>query len=199
MRMRKRFLGAAFAFAAFAITPVAQAHRLIEQDKPVAVAKSTLFVAPSRDWNRLNGTVGKNTERWTLDGPQLNEITFFAGIAAGNPLFKERNKKREPLPKFSADTLLIEIPELLEGSYRPYKGLVDFKVTKTEPKKFVGSDGVAFEYQFTDNDGLIRLGVARASIVKGRLYMIAFDAPRLHYFSSGLQDFVQIADSAKLK
>ncbi|MCL4673257.1 MAG: hypothetical protein KJZ64_10050, partial [Sphingomonadaceae bacterium] len=177
---------------------VLRGFQLIEQNKPVAVAKSTLLVTPSRNWNRLNGSVGKSTERWTLDGPQLNEITFFSGIPAGNPIFKERNKEREPLPKFSADTLLIEIPELLEGSYRPYKGLVDFKVTKIEPKQFVGSDGVAFEYQFTDNDGLIRLGAARAAIVKGRLYMITFDAPRLHYFPSGTPDFIQIADSAKL-
>ncbi|UIP06562.1 hypothetical protein LY632_12845 [Erythrobacter sp. SDW2] len=175
------------------------AHKLIEEGQAVAVAKSGLTVVPSRKWNRLSGSIGKNVETWTLDGPQLNDITFYGGILPGKPLVKERNKKREPLPKFTAETLLIEIPELLEGTYRPYKNVVAFQVTSIEPTKFLGHDGVAFTYEYADNDGLTRKGQARASIIADKLYMITFDAPRLHYYDKNVGDFLTLVDTASLK
>ena len=198
--MKKLLSGALMAPAlAIAVLPTSVlAHKLIEQGQAVVVAKSGLSVVPGRAWNRLSGSVGKNVETWTLDGPQLNDITFYGGIPSGKPLVKERNKKREPLPKFSSKTLLIEIPELLEGTYRPYKNVVAFEVQSIEPTKFLGADGVSFSYEYADNDGLTRKGEARAAIVGGKLYMITFDAPRLHYFDKNLPDFLTIVGTAKL-
>lgn len=175
------------------------AHKLIQEGQAVAVAKSGLTVVPSRKWNRLTGSIGNNVETWTLDGPQLNDITFYAGIAPGKTLVKERNKKQEPLPKFSAETLLIEIPELLEGTYRPYKNVVAFEVGSIEPNTFLGQDGVAFSYEYADNDGLTRKGQARASVVGGKLYMITFDAPRLYYYDKNVGDFLTLVRTASLK
>ena len=68
---------------------------------PVAVRSSILTVTPTVDWNRLGAKVGRNAEAWTLDGQSLNEITFYAGIGAGQTLFREIDKKNKPLPKFS--------------------------------------------------------------------------------------------------
>lgn len=187
---------------AFAMVPAlllataADAHKLREKGVKVAVAESTVSVTPSRDWNRLRGKIGKNTESWTLDGGQLNDVTFYAGIAPGNPLVKERSKKKEPLPKFTATTMLVEVPELLETTYRAYKKIGAFTVNSTEPVKFLGQDGVRFTYSYTDEDELTRKGEARAVIVKGSLYMITFDAPRLHYFDRAIGDFHALVDSA---
>jgi len=58
---------------------------------------------------------------------------------------------------------------------------------------------VAFTYQYTDNDELVRKGEARAAIVKGALYMITFDAPRLNYFDKLAGDFRALASSATLR
>lgn len=189
------FLAASLLFAAVP----AFAHKLHKQGEATAVADSLLSVTPSRDWNQLGARIGKNTETWTLDGEQLNDITFFGGIQPGRPLVKERSRKREPLPKFTASTLLAEVPELLERTSRAYKGSASFQVTSVEPARFLESDGVFFSYEFTDEDQLTRKGEARAAIIKGKLYMIAFEAPRLSYFGKGVEDFRALADTARIR
>lgn len=196
---RPKILLAAVLLPALLTATAAQAHKLHKQGAAVTVAKSTLTVTPSRDWNQLGISPGKNTETWTLDGEQLNDVTFFGGIAAGKPLLRERSKKHEPLPKFNADTLLIEVPELLEGTYRTYKDLATFQLMSTEPVQFLGHDGVAFAYEFTDKDELTRKGEARATIIGGKLYMITFDAPRLSYFDKVVGDFHALVNSAQMR
>jgi hypothetical protein len=195
--MRQIYLLVLTSLLALMTTPVlANAYR--EKGKIVKVGDSGLTVAPPRDWNRLNLKPGKFAEVWTLDGEQLNDITFFSGVASGEPLVRERDKKREPLPKFKSDALLIEIPELLEGTYRAHKHIGSFTLTSSKPGKFLGNDGVIFAYDFTDHDGLPRKGEARAVIIAKKLYMVTFDAPRLHYFERTLSDFRALADSASL-
>lgn len=187
--------------AALALLLVAgpvHAHKLRERGQAVTVADSALTVTPSRDWNRLDTSIGKQTETWTVDGEQLNDITFFGGIAHGSPLIRERSKKRDPLPKFYATTLLVEVSELLENTYRTYKKSGSFRMMSVEPAAFLGQDGVAFAYEFVDQDDLTRRGEARAAIVAGRLYMITFEAPRLHYFAKGIADFHALVDAARL-
>ena len=174
------------------------AHKLREKGASVTVANSAMTVTPARDWNRLSGSPGKFAESWTLNGEQLDDLTFYGGIKPGQPLVKERSKKRDPLPKFKKSTLLIEVPELLEGTYRTYKTLGTFQLLSAEPAPFLRKDGVRFTYEYTDDDGLTRKGEARAAIVDGQLYMATFDAPRLHYFDRSIEDARAIMDSAKL-
>jgi hypothetical protein len=181
------------------VATAAPAHKLRLRGEAVAVAGSTVTVTPSRDWNTLSRKVGKNTETWTVDGEQLNDVTFFAGIPAGMPLVRERSKKRDPLPKFTKTTLLVEIPELLEGTYRTYKNSGSFRSLSSEPGRFLGQDGVAFTYEFIDVDELTRKGEARATIIGGKLYMITFEAPRLNYFDAAATDFRALASSAVLR
>src|SRR3546814_16181097 len=90
-------------------------------------------------------------------------------------MVKERDRKRDPLPKFTSSTLLIEIPELLEGTYRTHKQIGAFRLLTTEPAKFLGQDGVSFTYEYVDADLLTRRGDARAAIIAGKLYMITFE------------------------
>jgi hypothetical protein len=185
---------------ASALTSVpAAAHRLRAAGEAVSVADSDVYVTPTRDWNKLDGNAGKRTELWTLDGEQLNAITFFGGIKAGDALVKERDKKRDPLPKFSTSTLLIEVPELLEGTYRTYKDIGAFELLSINPAPFLGNEGIEFTFEYLDADQLTRKGEARAAIIDGELYMAVFDAPRLHYFDLGVPDFRTVADSATLR
>jgi hypothetical protein len=193
-----RVVALALTSLALTVSP-ASAHKLREKGVEFDVADSNVMVTPARNWNRLDVKVGKRTETWTLDGEQLNDVTFFGGIEPGAPLVREKNKKRDPLPKFTKGTLLIEIPELLEGTYRTYKQIAAFQLLSTEPQKFLGQDGVMFTYQYTDAEGLTRKGEARAAIVASKLYMITYDAPRLHYFARSIDDFRAVASSARLR
>lgn len=193
---RAWILGAICAIAISASAAHANAYG--EKGKAVEVANSGMTVTPPRDWNRLDAKPGKYAEIWTLDGEQLNEVTFYGGVEPGKPLVKERHKKRDPLPKFAATTLLVEVPELLEGTYRAGKQIGSFVFTGSNPDRFLGREGVRFTYEYTDEDNLPRKGEARAVIAAGKLYMVAFDAPRLHYFERTLADFRALAESAKL-
>lgn len=174
----------------------ANAYR--ESGKLTEIGDSGISVVPPRDWNRLDIKPGKYAETWTLDGELLNDVTFYGGVISGQPLVRERSKKHEPLPKFRGDALLIEIPELLEGTYRAYKRIGSFELTNSTPKKFLGQDGVEFTYTYTDQDGLPRNGEAKATIIGKKLYMVTFDAPRLHYFDRTLADFRSLVETAKL-
>lgn len=169
-----------------------------DASKPAIVAKSAMTITPPRAWNALSIKPGKNAEIWTLDGELLNSVTFFGNIGAGSPLYKERNKKREPLPKMRKDTLLVDLPELLEGTVRAYNGIAIFAVTESSSAKFLGRDAIRFSYQYTDNDQLPRLGEAIGTIVDGKLYLASFEAPRLHYFGTALEDYRALVSSAKL-
>jgi len=176
----------------------ASANSYRERGKATAVAGSAIHVTPSRDWNSLSWKPGKKAETWTLDGEQLNDVTWFGGIAPGEPLVRETNKKRKPLPKITRETLLVELPELLEATYRSAKDIGTFKLINSAPERFLDQDGIRFTYEYVDNDELPRKGEARAALIKGRLYMVTFDAPRLYYFDKSLPDFRALADNAKL-
>lgn len=191
-------LSAALVTSALAAPQMAHAHSLKKQGEAVQVADSAMTVTPSRDWNRLSDKIGKQTETWTLDGGQLNDVTFYGGIEPGKPLVKERSKKHDPLPKFTQSTLLVEVPELLEGTYRTYKELAAFTPGAAAPTKFLGHDGVQFSYEFTDRDGLTRKGEAKAAIIDKKLFMVTFDAPRLHYYDRAIEEFRALVGSARL-
>lgn len=169
-----------------------------EKGKPVEIAKSVVSVTPPRDWNRLSIKPGKYAETWTLDGEQLNDVTFYGGVESGKTLVRERDKKRDPLPKFLDSMLLLDIPELLQGTYRAGKKISGFEVTNSTPGKFLARDGVHFAYQYLDEDDLPRKGEARAVILEKKLYMVTFDAPRLHYFDQTVDDYRALADAAKI-
>lgn len=169
-----------------------------EQGKLVEVGDAGLTVTPPRDWNRLSAKPGKFTETWTLDGELLNDLTFYVGVPPGQPLVKERNKKREPLPKFGKDTLIAEIPELLERTYRAHKKIGAFTLTTAAPERFLGQEGIRFAYDYLDQDELPRKGEARAALIGKKLFMVTFDAPRLSYFERTAPDFRALIETAKL-
>ena len=56
-----------------------------------------------------------------------------------------------------------------------------------------------FSFEYTDNDELTRTGEARATIIKGKLFMMTFEAPRIGYFEKHLPEFTAIAGSARLR
>lgn len=143
-----RRAGLVAALLLLAGTANANAYR--EHGKTVAIAGSSVKVTPPRDWNELTERPGKHAEIWTLDGDQLNSVTFFVGIGPGETLLRERSKKREPLPKFRANMLLAELPELLEGTYRAARQIGAFTLTGSKPEHFLGRDWVRFTYDFID-------------------------------------------------
>lgn len=166
---------------------------------PVAVAKSALTVTPGQNWNRSSSRPSKKGEMWTLDGLQLNELSFFAGIAPGETILKDRRKKDKPLPTFKAQMLAPEIVQLFEATWRITLDTSLFEIDNVEPTTLAGHQGVRFTYHYSvQGDDLRRNGEARAAVVNGQLYLINFTGPAIHYFPTSVEEVRKIMDSAKL-
>jgi hypothetical protein len=192
-------LSLAAAACALAPLPVTAGWKLIPKAAPVAVAKSGMTVTPGEDWNRWSVRPSKRGEIWTLDGVSLNELSFFAGVLPGEPIYRERSRKDEPLPKFDAAMLAPEIVQAVEGSHRILLRTSLFEVGEVAPATLGGHPGVRFTYSYAVQDEDVRRrGEARAAIVEGRLYLVTFAAPAIHYFDAGIAEARRVMDSARI-
>jgi len=185
------------AAALLASTPVFAKWSLVQDSTPVVVGGGKLKVIAARGWNRWSKQPTKQSELWSYDGPALNQIQFFDGLAEGQPMAKERNKKREPLPKFTQAMKGTDVAEAFEQTVRVTQGTPDFAIDRIEPARFAGAQGFRFLYHYTANE-LVRKGEARGAIVGGKLYMITYTAAALHYFDAHLAQAQAIMDSAKI-
>lgn len=175
------------------------AYKLVTHGIRVPVAKSLMTVAPPIDWNRMQSRPGRNAEAWTLDGMPLNEVTFYGGIAAGRTLFREVDKKNTPLPVFAATMAAPDVVQLFEASYRLAGGSSLFTIDAVEPATFADQRGFKFNYTFTlEGEEVKRLGEAAGAIVGGKLYMITYEAPAIHYYDRNLADYRALVASAQL-
>jgi hypothetical protein len=174
-------------------------YKLMEAHQPVAVAKSNLTVTPDRRWSKLGARPGRNAESWTIDGMELNDLTFVVGIEDGKPLFRDIDKANNPLPRFSATMLAPDIAQLFEASYRVALGTPLMSIDSLEPAKFAGSDGFRFTYSLThQGDEVRRKGEAHGAVIDKRLYLITFEAPAIHYYERDRAAARRIAESATL-
>lgn len=176
-------IAATVMLATMTAVPAQAGWKLVEASKPAVVAKSTMKATAAEPWNRWSYRPIKKSEVWTLDGIGLNELYFVTGLIPGEPIYREANKKDNPLPKFRTGMQLTDIPELFESSNRVVLGVSSFTISGVEPFKFGGNDGIKFSFEYTlSNSALTRKGVAVGTIVQNKLHLISFTAPSLHYF-----------------
>lgn len=171
---------------------------LVKPDKKVSI-NGSLTIDPQIDWNRRS--LGK-TEIWTVDGPNLQILSFFVGLKDGDIMFpssgpgadSDKDKKK---PKFSAKMSPIEIAELYDASYAQ-NGVVNFKTSNLRPETLAGQAGFRFDYTFTTEKGLDHAGFAVGFVKDEKLYMIAYSGAALYYFPKNLPDVKHLIESACL-
>jgi hypothetical protein len=180
--------------------PQALANKLIEPGPREKIAKGGFSAAPEREWNRLDEKEGKYQEIWTLDGDQLNKVTFYGGVPVGAPLFKEHDKKNQPLPKVADNMLITDIPVLLENTYRTLSPGTRFTVGTQAPAEFSGEKGIRFAYTFVDNaDEVERRGEAFGAFRNGKLYLISYEAPAIYFYEKDIENFRQVVRSTTIR
>jgi hypothetical protein len=189
----------AFAASFALLTVPCLANSLISPGPRAGIAKSRISASPAGEWNKLSRTGSKNVEIWTLDGDGLNKVTFFGGIPVGQPLMREADKKRRPLPKVSSSMLITDIPTLLETTYRSQYAVNQMQIDSQEPALFDQQKGIRFTYSFTRaEDEVRRKGEAVGAMVEGQLYLVTYEAPALHYFDKDVDKFRTLATTLKL-
>jgi hypothetical protein len=176
----------------------ALANSLVAPGPQTKIARSELSAVPGTEWNRLSYRGGKNVEIWTLDGDELNKVTFYGGIAVGQTLFREADKKRAPLPRVTANMLITDIPVLLESSYRIQLNTTQMSIGSQEPATVGGRKGVKFTYTFVrQDDDVQRKGEAIGAVVGDKLYLVTYEAPAIHFFDKDVEKFRQLASTLK--
>jgi hypothetical protein len=195
----KRLMGLGCIAALALSSPAIAGFKLMPTGKAQPVGKLGLSVIPPNDWNRLGAKIGRNAESWTLDGLSLNDLSFYAGIEQGRTLFREFDKKNRPLPKFAASMLPTDIVSLFEGSYRVAAGTSLFEIGKVEPATFAGKPGVHFTYSFVQQGEEVRRnGEGTGAIIGGKLYLITFEAPIIHYFDRDIARYHDLVSTARV-
>jgi hypothetical protein len=195
--MRKSGLvAAALVLTVVMAAPALAAWKLAAHGEATAIAGSALRVTPGEDWNRAAHKPNRKSEMWSLDGPSLNELTFVAGLAPGETLDDDADS---PLPQMGSDMQPSDIPEFFASSQRLSLGTSTFRITVAEPTEFAGNPGVRFAFAFTAGGStLARRGIAKATIVDNKLYLISFVAPAAYYFDRDAHKAEVIMDSAHL-
>jgi hypothetical protein len=169
-------------------------------DDDVKVAGKLMVVRPKAGWNKSTARPSNRSERWTRDGLSLNELTFFAGVNDGETLYFMPYGAQQELPKFRSAMLPTELVELFESSNRIVLQSSVFKVESVEPARLGNYNAVRFAYSYAAQDeGLTRKGEGVAAIVGGKLYLVNFIAPAIHYFDRDIDEIRQLVSSMQLR
>lgn len=167
--------------AALTLSAGCQQYTLVPAAKPVVV-KDALTVEPGLAWNRLALTASLGdgpVEAWTRNGDKLDLLFFLAGIENGKPLFRKAPNAAEDPPAWRTGMAKEEIPSLFESAFTRAMALSVFKYRTIKPHSVAGVPGLRMEFAFSGSDNVDREGVAVAAERDGKLYLVAFQGPRL--------------------
>jgi hypothetical protein len=170
--------------------------------KRISVGSGAMSVVSPRPWNRSRGSFFRDVrevEDWTLNGPYLDGMSFVTGLKSGRYLIYQNKHDDQQVPKFRSDMTAPEIASMLESLFRVRGGTVEFKTLALQPRQFLGYDGFQFDYEHLDNDELWRKGRVVGAVIGDRLYLILYDAARMHYYEAALPDFEAVVASAQLR
>ena len=165
-----------------------------------AAAGKNLRVAPPTAWNRLPRSTFDlpQEENWTQNGAVLDSVSFFGGVPSGGALVRQRRKEDRQVPVFRAGMTPPELTGMVESYYRVRAGVAQFTPTTVAPIPFVGTTGLAMDFDYLTQDDVRRKGRAVMAEVGGKLYLMTLDGTRSHYFDAARPDFDAMVASARI-
>lgn len=193
--------GASWALAAlFLLSGCAAGYQLVSPAPAVTVARNSMIVTPSTVWNRVPRTPADvpQEENWTANGPMLDTISFIGGLDDGLPIVRQRRRDQQRVPIFRSDMTPQDLVSMIESFYRVRGEVSVFNVTGVQPVQFLGTTATRLDFDYVTGDQLQRRGRAVLAIVGGRLYLIALDAARSHYFGAAEREFDALVSGARL-
>ena len=171
--------------------------------RSTSVGDGSMAVTPPREWNRISSTWVlddiRAVEDWTLNGPYLDSMSFVTGLRTGRYIIRQQRRDAQQVPKFREDMTAPEITAMLESFYRVKAGTVDLKTTSLQPRQLMGYPGFQWDFDHLDQDEVWRRGRVVGAVIGGRLYLVLFDAARMHYFANAVGDFEAVVNSARLR
>lgn len=147
-------------------------------------------------WNHISASGLGPAEIWTMEGLPVDQLRIYSGLKDGEAIHDTRNTSQKSFT-FRSTMQSDELVSMFEGMLT--RDGSTFKLTKLEPSTFGGGKGVRFEYAIvTKEDNLPLSGVGFATVNKGELFALLYNAPRLGFFPRHQARVEQIARSAKI-
>lgn len=193
--MMKHFLYVSkklFVFAAILVLSSCAAYVL----KPAGANKvANLSFNTNLNWNKTPVSFGPKTEVWTVDGVLLNRMIFISGIESGKGIFNDVSKDT-PMPKFNPKVLPHELKALIETSLTNTSGgKYPVKTTNLKPVKLNGKQGVGFDLEFYNADGLFNRGKVVAVVDADKLNAVIFTAAAVYHYDKYTPEFDAVVKS----
>jgi hypothetical protein len=199
--MRILFVSIALAFAVMA-QPALADRNLVSPAVPHWINKSDFVVQPKQNWTYIGrgGVLPRVAAMWTIDGEDLNTITFYTGLKEKEKMFTQGSSAPNQLPRFNAKMQPQELAEFVESSYRIATGSTQFTVTNLQPFTFAGQPGFQMDVDFVGQaDELKRKGRIAGAVREGKLYLIVYQAAALHFFDQYLAEADAVIASARFE
>jgi hypothetical protein len=122
---------------------------------------------------------------------------FYTGIVDGTALDQLPSRQEKQQPIFRSTMAPHEIVELYgtvasDGGNR-------FTLGKLAPAQFLGGNGFRFEFSVLRKGDEVELkGVAYGAVRNGKLYLMAYRAPKVYYFNKNLARIESVAQGLAL-
>lgn len=151
-------------------------------------------VEPQIPWSE---STSDKTQIWTVDGPALQELRFVNGIEDSESPFVGLLEE-EKSPKFRKGMTTLEIKDLVVDGLS-IMGAYKIKMKKVKPFQFGVHEGFRMELDYVTEDGLEKSGLVVGSVIKEKLYVIAYTGARAHYFAKHKDHAEKIIDSIQME
>lgn len=143
------------------------------------VVGDALQVRPQMPWSAFQSG---HMEVWTVNGIDLQSITYLTGIEDGKPLFDDL--LGEDPPSYRAGMRASDIVDLFEASLRA-ASYSQIEVTNLRPARVGEQSGFRFDYSAFDRRGLAKRGmVVGFKDASKRLTVVLYEAADEHYFDA---------------
>ncbi len=191
-------------------TPMAPGRHVVQNDLSVEASTPWSQMLTNPDdafWSTsiitiyTSGAVGltpktKNVEVWTIDGPPLETLVFFVGVADGQALV-EPTEGRQKLPAFHSSMAPNDVMELFRATLTQAAAAIVSEGRNLRPVKFAELDGFRFDLDYTLKEEVDRSLTAIGVVREGRLYLVLYQGTKIYYYDKHLPDFEHVVETIR--
>lgn len=156
-----------------------------------------MTMTTSLDWARIKS---RRNELWTIDGVALNRLIIFSKIKPGEHVFQmvRERKSRPDGPWYRAGMRLDEQQKLVADGFADQQW-VGIQTSNLRPHTFGTVEGIRFDVEMTNPDGLIYKGTAAVAERNNLLNVLVWIAPKEYYHGRDVAAVETMLDGMRFK
>ena len=151
----------------------------------------------SLDWARIKS---RRNELWTIDGVALNRLIIFSKIKPNEHVFQlvRERRSRPDGPWYRVGMRLDELQKLVADGFVDQQW-VGIQTSNLRPHTFGSVEGIRFDVEMTNPDGLIYKGTAAVAERNKFLNVLVWIAPKEYYHGRDVAAVESMLDGMRFK